>query len=71
MGVGTPEICKKNCRLDIYWYQSKTSALAQAVQKIDFCGSIWEGSKKVLPQTMSKFLSHKYLLLSIKNGALA
>ena len=50
----------------------KTSALAQSVQKIDFWGSIWEGSEKmVLSNYIKIFVSQLSNDIKKKSGILA
>ena len=46
---GTSRLYIKLCLWNIYWYRKKTGILGQAVQIIEFCVSIWEGSGGVVP----------------------
>ena len=48
--VGTPDYVKKLSPEYLLVFK-QTSALAQAVQKIDFWRSIWEGFGGVVPRT--------------------
>ena len=71
-GGGTPWLCQNICLLNICWYQKKSRTLAWAIQKIDFWGVHLRRSRgRWHPQTMSKYLSVEYRLISKKTSTLA
>ena len=77
-GVGTPKVFQNICLLNICWYH-KTLALKLSRSKNWFLGdpfgesqqSIWGVPGGWHPQTMSKYLSAKSLLISKQTGTLS
>ena len=64
-GRGTPKLCQNNCLLNIYWYQKKVELYLEPFKKLIFGGSIWGSPRGGWhSQTMSKYLSVEYLLIS-------
>ena len=71
MGGGTSKLCQNICLLNIYPDQNKNLAPYVKSLKINFWGSIWGVPGGWYPQTMSKYLSVKYLLISKKLAPIA
>ena len=62
-GGDTFKLCPSVCLFSISLYQIKTRALTEAVEKIDFTGSVWEGV--VPPNSVKTFASE--ISTEIKN----
>ena len=63
-GGSTPKLYQNICLANICWLKKRNIALAWNIQKTDFLG-IFGSLRRVVPQTMSKYLFFKYLLIKI------
>ena len=70
-GCGTPKLCQNICLLNICWYQSKLAPKLESFKKLIFGGPFGGVPGEWHPQTMSKYLSVKYLLISKTTSTLA